>query len=88
MKHFEYLDHAETIALIDSLYADIVYVLTSAANIYVPQHNKYFYKFWWEEELDLLKDESIKSNKLWKAAEKPRHGPIFDKRQSCRLRYR
>jgi hypothetical protein len=88
MEHFENLDHAETIALIDSLYADIVYVLTYATNVYVPRHNKSFYKFWWDEELDLLKDESIESNKLWKAAGKPRHGPIFDKRQSCRLRYR
>jgi hypothetical protein len=35
-----------------------------------------------------LKDESIESNKLWKAAKKPRHDPVFDKRQSCRLRYR
>jgi hypothetical protein len=61
MKHFEYLDPAETIALIDSLYADIVCVLTSAANVYVPRHSKSFHKFWWDEELDLLKDESIGS---------------------------
>jgi len=38
--------------------------------------------------MNLLKDESIESNKLWKAAGKPRHGPIFDKRQKCRARYR
>ena len=35
-----------------------------------------------------LKDDSIDSNKLWKAAGKPRQGPIFDSRQLCRLRYR
>ena len=28
------------------------------------------------------------TEELWKAAGKPRHGPIFDRRQSCRLRYR
>ena len=88
MENFEDLDYAETIALIDSLYADIVCILTFAANFHVPQHKKSFYKFWWDEELDMLKDESIESNKLWKAAGKPRYGPIFDKRQSCRLRYR
>ena len=35
-----------------------------------------------------LKDDSIDSNKLWKAAGKPRQGPIFDRRQLCRLHYR
>ncbi len=73
---------------IDSLYGDIIRVLSSASNAFVPQHKKSFYKFWWDEELDLMKDESIESNKMWKAAGKPRSGPIFDKRQSCRLRYR
>ena len=38
--------------------------------------------------MNLLKDESIETNELWKAAGKPRHGPIFDRRQECRLRYR
>ena len=75
-------------AEIDSLYDDIIRVLSSASNSYVPQHKKSFYKFWWDEELNILKDDSIESNKLWKAAGKPRCGPIFNKRQSYRLRYR
>jgi len=35
-----------------------------------------------------LKEASIESNLIWKAAGKPKHGPIFSKRQSCRLQYR
>jgi Reverse transcriptase (RNA-dependent DNA polymerase) len=88
IENIEKLDCDDIIALIDSSYNDTVSVLIYAANTYVPQHKKSFYKFWWDEELDLMKDESIESNKLWKAAGKPRSGPIFDKRQSCRLRYR
>ena len=38
--------------------------------------------------MDLLKQDSINSDKLWKGAGKPRSGPIFDRRQSCRLQYR
>ena len=38
--------------------------------------------------MDLLKDASIESNGIWKAAGKPKHGPLFDKRQACRLKYR
>jgi hypothetical protein len=73
---------------IDDIYNSIVAVLTSGANLYVPRHQKIFYKFWWDQELDLLKSASIDSNRLWKAAGKPRHGPIFDKRQNCRAQYR
>ena len=51
------------------------------------RHEKSFYKFWWDE-ISSLKDESMDSNKLWKAAGKPRQRPIFDGRQLCRLRYR
>jgi len=73
---------------IDSIYNNVVHVLTQCANAHVPQHRKNFYKFWWDEQLKLLKDDSIQSNQLWKAAGKPRHGPLFDKRQKCRLAYR
>ena len=31
---------------------------------------------------------SIESDKSWKAAGKPHTGPIFDRRQACRLKYR
>jgi len=30
----------------------------------------------------------VESNKLWKLAGKPRQGPIFQKRQDCRMQYR
>ena len=38
--------------------------------------------------MDLLKASSIDTNRIWKAAGKPRHGHIFEKRQSARLLYR
>ena len=38
--------------------------------------------------MDLLKQASIESNKLWKAAGKPRQDPVFDQRQLCRKQYR
>ena len=63
-------------------------VLQSVADIYVPKRHKGFFKYWFDEELRLLKQESIDSNRAWKAAGKPRHGPLFSKRQSCRLLYR
>jgi len=38
-------------------------------------------KFSWSEELTALKEAAINSNKIWKAAGKPRQGAIFNKRQ-------
>jgi len=60
----------------------------TASRIFIPTVKKGFFKFWWNEELDLLKEASIKSDKLWKATGKPPDGPIFADRQTCRLQYR
>ena len=73
---------------IDQLHDTIIAVFAEAAHLYVAHHRKIFYKFWWNQDMDLLKASSIDSNKIWKAAGKPRYGPIFDKRQSSRLLYR
>ena len=73
---------------ISEIYTSIVDILNSGATCFVPRRANNFYKFWWDEEVNLLKEESIESDRLWKAAGRPRRGPIFDKRQSCRLRYR
>jgi len=71
----------------DMLYNNIVTVLNATANACVPRHKK-FYKYWWDKEMNLLNDESIYLYKLWKAAGKPRHSPIFDRRQRCKSIYR
>ena len=54
----------------------------------MPRVKKGFFKFWWNEEVNLLKEESVESDKLQKSVGKPRDGPIFANRQSCRLKYR
>ena len=54
----------------------------------MPECRKNCLKFWWDQELDILKDASIESNAVWKAAGRPRYGPIFEKRQRCLFQYR
>ena len=73
---------------IESCYKSVVSTLNSAADTYVPKRRKGYYKFWWDEELNLLKEASVETNNIWKAAGKPRNGPIFINRQSSRLLYR
>jgi len=73
---------------IELIYNSVVAILADGARLAVPSQSKSFYKYWWDEELDLLKQASIDSNNIWTAAGKPRSGPIFSKRQSCRRQYR
>jgi hypothetical protein len=40
---------------IDSFYDSMVNVVATAASQFVPQRPKMFFKFWWDEELDILK---------------------------------
>ena len=75
-------DDADISSVIDNTYDDIVNVLNTAANLYVPTCRKNFFKLRWDEELATLKQAAIESNKIWKAAGKPKQGPIFEKRQS------
>jgi len=79
---------ASFIDCIERVYCTIVSTLMTASRMFIPTVKKGFFKFWWNEELDLLKEASIKSDKLWKATGKPRDGPIFADRQTRRLQYR
>jgi len=74
--------------IIENVYKEIADILFSLAKDFVPERKKSFYKFWWDEELDILKEDSVKANRLWIAAGKPRQGSVFDKRQCTRLQYR
>jgi hypothetical protein len=82
------MSRADILCHIEDVYNAVVNNMVSCANSYVPQYEKFFFKFWWDDELKCLKSASVNSNKLWKAAGRPRNGPIFNERQSCRLRYR
>jgi hypothetical protein len=75
-------------SVINNIYNKIVDILRNCANLTVPTRKKQFYKFWWNEELDCLKQQSIDDHKLWKTLGKPRHGPIYDKHRASKLQYK
>lgn len=74
--------------VINIFYDKMVSVLQHCANAAVPERRKNFYKFWWSQELDCLKEEAVKSHSIWKAAGKPRSGFCFDKYRSDKLAYK
>ena len=65
------------IAMINQYYDNIVHALYSTPHLCIPQKYHVFYKYWWDEELTLLKESAIDSFKLWTALGKPRSGCLL-----------
>lgn len=74
--------------LIDDYYKKIVTALTAADALCIPRRKVGFYKYWWDLELDELKDRSIESHKLWIAAGRPMSGDIYNRKRTCKAQYR
>ena len=73
---------------IDIIYEKIITALKLCAAIAIPLRWKNFFKFWWSQELDCLKDSAMESDKLWKSAGRPRFGPLYDRRFADKRAYR
>ena len=73
---------------IDIIYEKIITALKLCAAIAIPLRRKNFFKFWWSQELDCLKDSAMESDKLWKSAGRPRSGPLYDRRFADKRAYR
>ena len=74
--------------MIDQYYHDIVQCLISASNSGIPVKNSMREKYWWNEELDELKQQVIDATSLWRTVGCPRGGTINSKRLQCKYRYK
>jgi len=73
---------------IDSFYSDIIYALHCAAASTVLIGKANFFKFWWFQECQAPKDESISKHCTWKAAGRPRNGPIAAAMRKAKYEYK
>ena len=73
---------------IDNVYDRVVECLRNSANMFIPKRKKNFYKFWWTQELDALKDKAIASCRAWKNAGKPRQGFLFSEYKKDKMLYK
>jgi len=73
---------------IDKVYRQVVDCLVEGANMFIPQRSQIFFKFWWSQELTLLREHAIESARAWKDSGRPRNGPIFLKYKQCKLLYK
>ena len=81
-------DRDSAVAFINCVYSEIVNALHASAQRTVPTRPKNFYKFWWCQELDTLKENSMRDHRIWKDAGRPRSGPIFKAYQTSKLSYK
>ena len=80
------LEYARTI--IDDFYSHIILALHSAAYDTVPVCKQNFFKFWWDEECQILKDESVRMHRRWVAAGRPRDGEIANSMRTAKSQYK
>ena len=73
---------------VNRLYSNVVDVSHGEAIQLVPSHKTYSYKYWWSQELDILKESSIASDNIRKAAGKPLSDRIYQNRNDDRNEYR
>lgn len=74
--------------LVNIWYDRIVSILRNAAKQFVPNCKRNFYHAWWDQDMEMLKDKSIETHKLWKEAGRPKCGPIFSMYMTARLNYK
>jgi hypothetical protein len=82
------LGHDEVKSVVQDVVGDLSRVLVSGSDLFVPRIRKHALKFWWDQELSDLKSASVSSDRLWKAANKPKSGAPFQQRQQARAAYR
>ena len=66
----------------------INHALKSASHSTVPMKRENFYKFWWNEELSLLKNISIEAHRVWDSAGRPRSDEIWVNKNAAKQRYK
>ena len=74
--------------VVDNICNEIINILCQSADLAVPRHKKNFYKFWWNQELDSLKHNSIATCRLWKSSGRPRSGPVSDEYKAAKAAYK
>ena len=79
---------ATIIETVDQIYDKVVVKLRESAELFIPKRKQNFYKFWWNQELDSLKESAVSSCRAWEDAGKPRSGAVFSRYKKDKLLYK
>ena len=78
----------ESQAVVDIIYNLIVEMLQKSQSEAIPTIAVNALKFWWDQELDVLKEESCNKDKLWRDANCPRSGKCFDNYKDAKYKFK
>ena len=62
--------------------------LSESARVTVPSCKQNYFKFWWDEQCQLLKKQSISTHRDWLTAGKPREGLVASAMRSAKAEYK
>lgn len=63
--------------IVDSVYCAIVGALLINSDRFLSKTKPVFYKHWWNERLDELKQASMATHNMWKTHGRPKSGKIY-----------
>ena len=70
------------------LYEKLVELLNTASELFIKKLKVNFFKYWWDHEGDLLKNESIVTHKNWCSTGRPMHGVIYEAKRKAKAAYK
>ena len=73
---------------VDVLYNELILLLAEAGDTCIKKYKVDFLKFWWDEEGDALKRDSISTHNNWRVLGRPNSGPIFEAKKKAKSLYR
>ena len=85
---FELCVRCDALDVIENCYNDIVTVLQEAASSCILALTKNFFKYWFDQELKMLKENSVATHRDWVAQGRPRQGYYFDLNKSAKYKYK
>jgi len=66
----------------------IVCGLLQASSLSIPKRKHNYCKYWWDEELMLLKEKAIQSFNMWASVGKSRNETVFDNMRRDKANYK
>jgi len=76
------------IAAIEDVYTQITNILCASAHTCIPSVPKDFFKYWWDQELDTLKQLAISSHQEWVRQGRPKQGTVFENKKKHKYAYK
>jgi len=73
---------------IDCDYDNILTALHNAARLCVPRGKASFFKHYWDDDLDDLKNRSVEANRLWAECGRPRSGYLYHEKRTAKAAYK